>query len=1146
MEASLTMFRAINGSIDSNTGRPLEGGTRPCHHSQNERGQVPPPIDRRTSPKRKRGNSSISTRLKNSLACGSGLFIIFFATFARADSSLDKIRPFLKKHCHKCHGAEKQKGDHRFDTLKTDLTHVETLEIWQGIVDQLNLGEMPPKKQQQPTITETQPVIDTITASLKMAYGKHRSKGGQAVIRRLNRHELRNTLRDLLHLNGSAYRPGAANSRLVDNNGNGSIERTGDDPLRFFPEDENKDGFVNIGDTLVMSDFLLKLMLGAAEETIQAATHLGPKPDTSPRRFAGHINKRGTGDMEMFARQLYPKFDAMYRTGVLSADQLGRGVGVSARYRVTVEVSGHNQKHPWTETIPTKHDEPFLLTLEMRKGRDGVPLAHWELPGDGTTRRFTTEAWIDHNWIPQLSWENGPTTREARVDLLMKKFMADQWRDAPNRKVITDKKQYDQARKDWQRDMAVTLLKNYHGPSVRVHSMTIQPIIDQWPPKSHTSLYGSKPVTSLKRGDIEKMIIAFADRAFRRPVTTAEVAPYVDLVMRQKGPPPPPGSKETNPSTNKNIDALPPSGAPGASGGSNKVGGRIGTLTYRVYKGKFHKLPDFTQLKPIANGVLKSGWLDIKPAKMTSDFGMVFDGTLKTHHAGDYYFEIASDDGSRILINGKQVVINDGLHGANIKKSGKVRLPAGSHRIRVEYFQQGGGLGLHAFWQGPGFARTSLTGRTVIKPRPQPKPPGANNKQKQLDLASAEGRAIRALQDGYIAILCSPQFVYMNSTATVRERPLHSPSRKPLPHGRGTDHDTSGGDALDNFGIASRLSYFLWSSMPDETLFKLARAGKLTDPKVRDEQVERMLRDPKAKAFVRHFPSAWLRLDKLGKMPPSGNEYAFYRNLRVEPMLHDQVTLYFSELLATNGKIEQFIDSDYTYMNSVLAKWVYRREGYVRSERMQKVNLDTPAQIPTGSKDQALRPRYGGIFTLPGVMTATANGVDTSPVIRGVWVLENVLGTPPAPPPPDVEPLPTDTREATTIREQLALHRQHEACNSCHRKIDPMGFAFENFDPVGRWRDRYKRAKGPIDTSTELSTGEKIADIVEFKKMLMSRKQQVIRCLTEKMLTYASGRLLEPTDRGEVDAIVSQLNSKGNRLRDLVRMVVQSDVFLRK
>jgi len=142
--------------------------------------------------------------------------------------------------------------------------------------------------------------------------------------------------------------------------------------------------------------------------------------------------------------------------------------------------------------------------------------------------------------------------------------------------------------------------------------------------------------------------------------------------------------------------------------------------------------------------------------------------------------------------------------------------------------------------------------------------------------------------------------------------------------------------------------------------------------------------------------------------------------------------------------------------------------------------------------------------------------------------------------------LPVDTREATNIRERLDLHRKNEACYSCHAKIDPMGFAFENFDVVGRWRDRYKRAKDPIDTSATMANGQKIAGIVEFKKMLKERKELVVSCLTKKMLTYATGRHLESVDRGEVDRIVAEIGKKDNRLRDLIHLVVQSDIFLSK
>jgi hypothetical protein len=262
----------------------------------------------------------------------------------------------------------------------------------------------------------------------------------------------------------------------------------------------------------------------------------------------------------------------------------------------------------------------------------------------------------------------------------------------------------------------------------------------------------------------------------------------------------------------------------------------------------------------------------------------------------------------------------------------------------------------------------------------------------------------------------------------------------------------------------------------------------------------------------------------------------FGHYFRVKDFLIPQVDAFFSDLLETNGPIRNFIDSDYTFMNKLLGELIYKQK--VVGEHLQKVKLEDT--------------RRGGLLTMPAVMTVTANGVDTSPIVRGVYVLENILGTPPPSPPPDVEPLSPDLRGVKTLKEQLAVHRNQEACRSCHQKIDPMGYALESFDPIGRWRDNYpkvdKKAKQapPIDTVAALANGREIKDLVEFKTMLMERESQVAHCLTEKMLTYATGRLLEAGDRGEIDQITAKLKKDGNRLRDLVHLIVQSKIFLNK
>ena len=250
----------------------------------------------------------------------------------------------------------------------------------------------------------------------------------------------------------------------------------------------------------------------------------------------------------------------------------------------------------------------------------------------------------------------------------------------------------------------------------------------------------------------------------------------------------------------------------------------------------------------------------------------------------------------------------------------------------------------------------------------------------------------------------------------------------------------------------------------------------------------------------------------------------------MEPQVIAQTNKYFGDLLQSNGPIRLLIESDYTFMNEQIALVFYDRQD-VKGDYLRRVSTNDP--------------RRGGVLTMPSVMTSTANGVDTSPVVRGVWVLENILGTPPSSPPPDVEPLSPDLSDAKTIRDQLELHREQATCNSCHRKIDPLGFAFENFDPIGRWRDRY-RVGGEIDPSTTLANGKELTDIVALKAMLVEDESRIVRGLTRKLLAYSSGRVLEPYDRGEVEEIVAQLAKTGNHLRDLVKLVVTSDVFLTK
>ena len=986
---------------------------------------------------------------------------------ATPDQSLGELKPFLEKYCIQCHGPDKQKNDIRVDTLGTDLSEHTTLEAWQSILDQLNLGEMPPEDEPQPTRTATAHTIAFLTPKLEAAYASLKSTGAKTVIRRLNRGELRNTLRDLLYLQGAAYQPGGV-AKLVDNNGNGRVERMGNDPVRHFPEDEQEHGFTNIGNRLVMSDFLLKLLIGAAEETLAAATHTEPKPDTTARKFGSHLvtgKQYGQQSIETVSRDYNPDFDLLsqgyQRFGRLSPAEIRGGVRTPANYRITIEASAHNPDHPWQELVKLHPDGPFQLSLNIADTKNGglagptsTMLQTWDVPPDGKKHTFTAETWIDGTWIPWIGWENGPYDRAFRAEKIVQDYFPEKFTQRP------DKKEDKEAHDAWPAEMAKLLVKDgYAGPHIRIYSLTLEPLIETWPPQSHAALYGDG---SRDKASIRKLLQNFASRAYREPVSGKEVDRYASLVHSLLG------------------DAKP------------KFSGSIRDLSFQAYQGKWGKLPDFSKLKPIKEGSLAGGLVDIRVAGLPEFYSILFAGKLEAPEKGVYEFEIASDDGCRVLVGGKKVVEHDGLHGAS-RRTGKIQLEKGIQDIRIEYLGYGQPNSLKVGWRGPGFGMTSLS--------------ASSQSTKQMVVSDpGEAKFIQAMQAGYTAILCSPRFLYI----------------------REDDGE------LGHYEIANRLSYFLWSSMPDDRLFQLAKEGRLQDKAVLRKEVERMLQDPKAKAFEHNFTVTWLRLDRLGKMPPErGGPFRFYHDRRMEPMLVRQSVAYVADILRNNGRVREFIDSDYTYMNQAIAQWIYQRND-INGDALKRVKLQDPQ-------------RRGGLFTQPGVMTATSNGVDTTPIVRGVWVLENILGTPPSPPPPDVEPLAPDLRGAKTIREQLEIHRKSEACNGCHRKIDPMGFPFENFDPVGRWRDQYPtKPRLPIDPSTTLPNGDKVDDIIGFKQALLDREKDIARCLVDKMLTYATGRLMEPVDRGEIERITGKLGKEGYHFRDLVHEVAVSEVFLRK
>jgi hypothetical protein len=352
---------------------------------------------------------------------------------------------------------------------------------------------------------------------------------------------------------------------------------------------------------------------------------------------------------------------------------------------------------------------------------------------------------------------------------------------------------------------------------------------------------------------------------------------------------------------------------------------------------------------------------------------------------------------------------------------------------------------------------------------------------------------------------------------------------------------------LDDFALASRLSYFLWSSMPDPELFGLAESGKLGDPAVLLGQVDRMLENPKASAFTRNFCGQWLGLRDIDFTAPNHIAYPEYDEMLKLSMVRE-TELFFTELLKHDLSLKNLVASDFAMLNGRLA----RHYGIPDVEGLWEFRKVT---LPPGS-------HRGGVITMASVMKVTANGTSTSPVTRGAWVLDRILGTPPPKPPPGVSSLEPDIRGATTIREQLAKHRTIETCASCHAQIDPPGFALESFDVIGGWRDFYRLAswtkgakpipgkaylEGPkVDPAGLLRDGRTFKDIDEFKQLLLGEKDQITRALAVRLVTYATGGAPEATDRPEIEGIAARVRERNYGLRTLVHEIVESRMFREK
>jgi hypothetical protein len=366
------------------------------------------------------------------------------------------------------------------------------------------------------------------------------------------------------------------------------------------------------------------------------------------------------------------------------------------------------------------------------------------------------------------------------------------------------------------------------------------------------------------------------------------------------------------------------------------------------------------------------------------------------------------------------------------------------------------------------------------------------------------------------AVLVSPEFLY---------RAIQAPKDSVRLKAEAADSEAF---ALSDLELASRLSFFLWSQGPDEELLKVAAAGRLHDPGVLRTEALRMLGDARASSLVRNFAIKWLDLDKLGEVQPDPSLFpAFTDQLRQDMAV--ELESFVASVLLEDRNVGDLLTADHTFLNERLA----RHYGItsVLGPQFRRVTLTDPRRM--------------GLLGKGAMLLRTSYGNRTSPVLRGAWVMGKLMGTPPTPPPPDVD---TDLSQPKgqppkTLRARLESHRSKPGCRQCHGVIDPIGLALENFDAVGRWRDVDLEANAPIDASTVLPNGRAVDGPAQLRQALFGGRDLFVRALTEKLMMYAAGRELRYYDMPQVRAVVRRAAEQNYRLSAIVSGIVTSDVF---
>ncbi len=860
------------------------------------------------------------------------------------------VKSFFEKHCLECHDAQSKKGGLDLSTGQANLADLQSYLRWVRIHDRVESGEMPPKDSSRPKPEELTPVLGWLNRTLADEVTNRRGKNGRSIVRRMNRAEFENTLRDLLDV------PWIEVQELL-------------------PEDGRSDGYTKTAAALDVSPVLLAKYSEAIDKALMAAVAKWSVPPEVERRtlYANHQYDykvlMGGGDAIMLTPDMkydesrFPmpsatNADGNYPNGKWQFGGKYKGLGEAENDGAFKEGCTVGMTRTFGESFNGRFN-----FAPVHPGRYQIAISAWSYwwdkgevkpsPRSGTVGVYCGSRLLGFVDAPSLK----PTYTEINVDIEPKE-------ESPLRAAgasFLDAHVY----------FSQGQIKAYSGAGVAIDKLTVTgPLYDEWPPASHRRLFGNLPVVP------------------------------------------------------------------------------------------FHKLPadlpkpERPRTFPHARGVI---------------------------------------NGPGRLVPGMTVPVN-----------------------------------------AQADARQLLS---LFLPRAFRRPVTDAEVQRYAAIADARGKEGVSFEEAMLAAyrtaLLSPDFLFLNEPA----------------------------GQLDGYALATRLSYFLWNSTPDDELLAAAKSGALNDPKGLRTAAERLLNDPKADRFFQDFLDQWLDLRDFDLTSPDKHLYPEFQPY-LEDAMRREPREFFKYVIRNRFTASQLLTTSVNIVSQRLAEH-YGISG-VDGTRFRRIDVDQTKNT------------RGGLLTMAAVCKVTANGTTTSPVKRGAWVMKKILGQPPQPPPPDVPAVEPDVKGATTIREQLAKHRNDAACASCHARFDPPGFALENFDVIGGRRDFYRATEGkkapdfaqifrayltpenefknhvnfrdgqPVDPSGELIDGRKFADLREYQAVLVGDTKSFSRNLANQLVLYATGAPVEFADRPAVDGILKGAGGGNPQVTELVHQIIQSSLFLNK